>query len=86
MFGLGMPELIVILVLAMLIFGTKRLPELGSGLGKAIRGFRQAADEAERPLRPHAVSASPACPHCGKAAGPEAAFCAGCGKGLSPAA
>ena len=85
MFGLGMPELIVILVLAMLIFGTKRLPELGSGLGKAIRGFRQAADEVERPSRSQPIAASLACPYCGKAAGPEAAFCAGCGKVLSPA-
>lgn len=40
MFGLGIQELLVILIIVMLIFGTSRLPELGSGLGKAIRGFK----------------------------------------------
>jgi sec-independent protein translocase protein TatA len=41
MFGLGMPELIVILIIALVIFGTNRLPQLGEGLGKAIRGFKK---------------------------------------------
>ena len=40
MFGLGFPELIVILVIILLIFGTSRLGDIGSGLGKAIRGFK----------------------------------------------
>jgi len=40
MFGLGFPELIVILVIILLIFGAGRLGDLGSGLGKAIRGFK----------------------------------------------
>ncbi len=41
MFGLGMPELIVILVIVLVIFGGSRLPQLGEGLGKAIRGFKK---------------------------------------------
>jgi sec-independent protein translocase protein TatA len=41
MCGLGMPELIVILIIAMVIFGGSRLPQLGEGLGKAIRGFKK---------------------------------------------
>lgn len=41
MCGLGMPELIIILVIAMVIFGGSRLPQLGEGLGKAIRGFKK---------------------------------------------
>ena len=40
MFGMGLPELLVILVIILLIFGTNRLGDLGSGLGKAIRGFK----------------------------------------------
>ena len=40
MFGLGLPELLVILVIVLLIFGASRLPTIGSGLGKAIRGFK----------------------------------------------
>ncbi len=40
---LGMGEMLVILVLVVLLFGTKKLPQLGEGLGKAIRNFKQAA-------------------------------------------
>ena len=40
MFGLGITELLVILVILLVIFGAGRLPEIGSGLGKAIRGFK----------------------------------------------
>ena len=42
MFGLGMPELLVIFFILMIIFGANRLPEVGSGMGKAIRGFKDA--------------------------------------------
>ena len=40
MFGLGLPELVIVLVIIILIFGASRLGDIGSGLGKAIRGFR----------------------------------------------
>lgn len=43
---LGMGEMLVILVLVVLLFGTKKLPQLGEGLGKAIRNFKQAASGA----------------------------------------
>ena len=42
---LGLPELIVILVILILIFGANRLPEIGRGLGKGIRNFKQATKE-----------------------------------------
>lgn len=45
MFGIGTQEILVILVLVLVIFGAKRLPEIGGGLGRAIRNFRQAASE-----------------------------------------
>ena len=41
MAGLGFPEMIVILIIALVIFGPSRLPALGEGLGKAIRGFKE---------------------------------------------
>ncbi len=45
MFGLGVPELIIILVIALLVFGATRLPEIGSGVGKAIRNFKKSIKE-----------------------------------------
>jgi len=44
MMGLGFPELIVILVIALLVFGPSRLPEVGSFLGKSLRAFRDSID------------------------------------------
>ena len=46
MFGLGWQELVIILVIALIIFGPKKLPELGKSLGQAIRGFKEGTDKA----------------------------------------
>ena len=47
MFGLGTPEVIVILLIAFLIFGSKKLPEIGAGLGKAIGSFKKGLGDIE---------------------------------------
>lgn len=64
MFGIGFPEFAVILVVALVIFGPGKLPEIGSSLGQAIRDFRRAFEskgeskgEAEPPKSADAVDA-----------------------------
>jgi len=47
MFGLGTPELIIVLLIAFLVFGSKKLPEIGAGLGKAIGSFKKGIDDIE---------------------------------------
>lgn len=44
MFGFGMPELLIILVIVLVVFGAGRLPEIGGALGKSIRNFKKASD------------------------------------------
>lgn len=48
MFNLGLPEILVISVAALLVFGPKRLPELAKGLGKGIRDFKKALEGDEK--------------------------------------
>ncbi|MDX9746001.1 MAG: twin-arginine translocase TatA/TatE family subunit [Syntrophales bacterium] len=47
MFGIGMPELLVILVIVLIIFGAGKLPEIGNALGKGIRNFKKATSDQE---------------------------------------
>ena len=49
-FGIGLPEIAVISALALLVFGPKRLPELGRTLGKTLKGFQAASNEFEKEL------------------------------------
>lgn len=62
MFGLGVQELLIIFVIIMVLFGAKKLPEMGKGLGKGIREFKNATnkvddddDENEKEVEPKAV-------------------------------
>ncbi len=45
MFGLGMPELVVILVIILIVFGAGKLPQIGAGLGKGISNFKKSIKE-----------------------------------------
>ncbi|MCL4492758.1 MAG: twin-arginine translocase TatA/TatE family subunit [Nitrospirae bacterium] len=45
MFGLGLPEMMVVLVVGLLVFGPSKLPSLGKSLGEAIRGFKKGLED-----------------------------------------
>jgi sec-independent protein translocase protein TatA len=88
-FGLGFPELIIILVVVLLIFGASRLADVGGALGSSIREFRKAAKEPEEEeaASSNASIAAPAeqpraerhCTSCGATIEGEHKFCANCG-------
>ena len=83
MFGLGIPELLIILFIALLVFGANRLPDIGSALGKAIRGFKDSTDKPEE-APPQVTQGGAFCPGCGKSVAVGANFCPACGKNLKP--
>jgi len=84
--GLGFPELIVICIIALLVFGPKKLPDAGKALGQAIRGFKASMDEKdEAQTGAKAIQAQANCPGCGKSVESNAAFCAHCGHALTGA-
>lgn len=90
LFGtIGTPELLVVLVILLLIFGASKLPQLGGALGKTIRSFKTEMREGQKEEPGAGPSAAPAeaaryCSKCGAGIqDAEAAFCPKCGKPLA---
>jgi sec-independent protein translocase protein TatA len=54
-FGIGLPEMGLIMVVALLVFGPKKLPEIGRSMGKAIRGFQDASRDFQDEFQKEAV-------------------------------
>jgi sec-independent protein translocase protein TatA len=89
MFGYNLGTIIIILVIVLLLFGPRRLPELGESIGKAIRSFKKAHDEGPEVLPKEEAKAAPGaatvnpqaktCPQCQKELTQEFVFCPHCG-------
>jgi sec-independent protein translocase protein TatA len=76
---IGLPELIVILVIVIVIFGATRLPQLGAGVGSAIKNFKSGLRSADEPKASPQIGA---CASCGTANPADSEFCRKCGKHL----
>jgi sec-independent protein translocase protein TatA len=59
-FGFGWMELLLVLVIVLIVFGAGKLPQLGEGLGKAIKGFKKSVHEPEPQLEAQAIASAPA--------------------------
>lgn len=89
--NLGMPELILILLVILIFFGAKKIPEIAQGLGKGIREFRKASrdiqDEIEKEIKISPETTLPPgnskCFYCQSTVSPDVKFCPTCGKSLA---
>jgi sec-independent protein translocase protein TatA len=84
-------KILIIVLLIVVFFGAKKIPDIAQGLGKGIKEFRKAAREITNPDEDHASSAAPAsdsamvpCFYCNTRVAPDAKFCPSCGKSLLP--
>lgn len=84
MFGLQPQDLVIILIVALLLFGPSKLPEIGKALGKTIREFQSGIKEASQGLSAEITTSAPpasapTCKSCGKPLMAGAKFCGECG-------
>jgi len=92
MFGYNITTLIIILAIALLLFGPRRLPELGDSIGKAIRSFKKAHEDPDRASAQGEIPGSTAsapqaatCPQCHKEYTGDVSFCPHCGQPITKA-
>ncbi len=87
--NLGAPELILILLVIIVFFGAKKIPDIAQGIGKGIREFRKASRDIQEeadPDRPNTlIGEKLTCPHCSEPIVKDAKFCPSCGKSLQSA-
>jgi sec-independent protein translocase protein TatA len=90
MFGYSWGPILIILLIVLLLFGPRRLPELGESIGRAIRSFKKAHDDPETLLKESskdevtapAPPAAKTCPQCQQSLTGDFAFCPNCGRNL----
>jgi sec-independent protein translocase protein TatA len=84
-FNIGGPELVLILVVVLIVFGAGRLPEVFGQLGKGVRTFREESSKADASPSSGPVSPSRTgfCTSCGASLSESAKFCAQCGKAVA---
>jgi sec-independent protein translocase protein TatA len=80
MFGLGLPERIVVCVIALVVFRPKKLPDAGKAIGQAIRGFTSSMEGED--INEGRARSAITCASCRRAVEPRAAFCPACGRAL----
>lgn len=86
--NLGVPEILIILLLLLVFFGAKKIPEMAQGLGKGIREFKKATREIENDVTKavtvadDATAAKSTCYYCKSDITRGAKFCPSCGKSL----
>ena len=91
MFGYNFSTMLIVLVIALLLFGPKRLPELGESIGKAIKSFKKAHDDPDAVFNTKSEIPSgtayqtTTCPQCHKEITGEFAFCPHCGNKVTKA-
>jgi sec-independent protein translocase protein TatA len=79
---LGLPELIVILIIVIIIFGANRLPELGKGIGSAIKNFKNATTDPDEATSTTSSASIGTCANCGTVNAADSRFCRKCGNKL----